>query len=177
MTASGAIHRAYLDGNLSALRQALGDPPDFPNCACPRAFGETCLEYAIYWSPLAFVAALLDLGADANYADPAGFPALIAALSTDRTDKPALVELLLRAGADVRQRGVNDYTPLHYAAAREEVEIVALLLAHGADPHARTNVDDYATPLEEALRLGASNAARLLRQATSGSSQLPRLAR
>ncbi|MHA1569903.1 MAG: hypothetical protein ACTSXZ_10565 [Alphaproteobacteria bacterium] len=57
----------------------LGDPPDFPNCLCPPGTGEHCLEYAIYHSPLAFVRAPLDLGADPNYHSPGGFPALIAA--------------------------------------------------------------------------------------------------
>ena len=163
MAAPLALHRAYVDGDLAALRATLGDPPDFPNCPCPPGYGETCLEYAIYWSPLAFIRTLIALGADPNYQDPAGFPALIAALSTDRADKQALVATLLAAGADVQRRGVNDYTPLHYAAVRDDVPLVELLLAHGADPTARTNIDDYATPLEEAERLGAVNAARLLR--------------
>ena len=164
MSKSLGIHRAYVDGDLVALRAALGDPPDFPNCACPRAYGETCLEYAVYWSPLVFIRTLLELGVDPNYADPAGFPALIAALSTDRADKHALIELLLDAGADVQRRGVNDYTPLHYAAVRNEPRLVELLLAHAADPSARTNIDDYATPLEEAERAGAAEAARVLRE-------------
>ena len=164
MSGSLALHRAYIDGDLAALKAALCDPPDFPNCACPRAYGETCLEYAIYWSPLGFIRTLLDLGADPNYEDPAGFPALIAAVSTDRPDKHELVEILLKAGADIQRRGVNDYTPLHYAAARDDARLVKLLLDHGADSAARTNIDDYATALEEAERAGAANAARVLRE-------------
>jgi ankyrin repeat protein len=168
VSASLSIHQAYVSGDLDALRAALGDPSDFPNCASPPAFGETCLEYAIYWSPLAFIRRLLELGADPNYDDPAGFPALIAALSTNRADKHAVMELLLLAGADPQRRCINDYTPLHYAAARDDAGSIELLLAHGADPAARTNIDDYATPLEEAERGGAANAVRVLRGLSRG---------
>jgi ankyrin repeat protein len=75
------LHEAYKRGDLAAVRAELGEPADFPNCTCPPAFGETCLEYAIYHSPLAFIRTLLELGADPNYDSQTGFPALIAALS------------------------------------------------------------------------------------------------
>ncbi len=163
-----AIHEAYERGDLAALRAALGDPPDFPNCRGPRGGGEIVLEYAIYHSPPAFVRALLDLGADANYGDHAGFPSLIAALCRDGEDRYEVIELLLSRGADIRQRGVNDYTPLHHAAATDDAKGVSLLLAHGADPGARTRIDDANTPLEEAEMLGRREAARVLREAPTG---------
>lgn len=168
MVDSITLHEAYRRGDMAAVRAALGDPPDFPNCRGPRGMGENILEYAIYWSPLAFVRALLDMGADPNYGDHAGFPSLIAALSANRADRADLVKLLLARGAEIDQRGVNDYTPLHWAAAVDDAAMVELLLAHGADPAARTNVDDYATPLEEAERLGRVAAAQVLRARTPG---------
>ena len=80
--------------------------------------GEIILEYAIYHSPLAFIRRLLELGADPNYGDHAGFPSLIAALSCGaRKDRDEILELLLANGADIQQRGMNDYTPLHTALA------------------------------------------------------------
>jgi len=162
------LHEAYRRGDLAAVRAALGDPPDFPNCRGPRGMGENILEYAIYWSPLPFVRTLLELGADPNYGDHAGFPSLIAALCANRSDRAELLALLLSHGADIGQRGVNDYTPLHWAAAADDAVMIELLLAHGADPSARTNVDDYATPLEEAERLGRAAAIRALRARTAG---------
>lgn len=168
MCRSIAIHEAYRRGDLAALKTLLGDPPDFPNCSGPRGMGEIILEYAIYWSPLAFIRTLLELGADVNYGNPAGFPSLIAALSTEREDMLQLLALLLSFGADLRQRGNNDYTPLHYAAALDDPQAIELLLAHGADPQARTNVDDYATPLEEAENLGRRKAAEALRRFMAG---------
>ncbi|MCL7971774.1 MAG: ankyrin repeat domain-containing protein [marine benthic group bacterium] len=159
------LHEAYVRGELEAVRRLLGDLPDFPNCPGPHGAGEIVLEYAIYHSPIAFVETLLDLGSDPVYGHHAGYPAVIAALSSERPDRLDLVALLLDRGADIQQRGVNGYTPLHWAAAENDPHLVEWLLARGADPRAKTNVDDYATPLEEALILGNQEAARALRAA------------
>jgi len=158
-----SLHQAYKRGDLNALKTLLGNPPDFPNCRGPMAVGRIILEYAIYHSPLSFVRALLELGADPNYADHAGFPSLIAALSARRPDRHEIVELLLSFGADIAQRGINDYTPLHYAAAENDLRMIELLLAHGADPNARTAIDDHFTPAEEAENRKFSEAAQLLK--------------
>jgi ankyrin repeat protein len=161
---ASAIDQAYQRGDLHALRALLGDPPDFPNCRGPHGVGEIILEHAIYHGPLPFIRTLLELGADPNYQGHAGFPSLIAALASARADRYEIVALLLGFGAHIQDRGVNDWTPLHYAAANDDLEGVELLLAHGADPSARTRIDDYATPLEEAERLGRTAAARILRK-------------
>lgn len=102
-----AIHEAYCKGDMQALRNLLGDPLEFPNCQGPRGLGENILEYAIYWSPESFIRELLELGANPNYEDSAGFPSLIATLSTDRKDRIKILKLLLAHGADLQQRGVN----------------------------------------------------------------------
>ena len=148
-----AIHEAYRRGDLEALKGLVGSQ-------------EINLEYAIYHSPLSFIRALIELGADPNYQDDAGFPSLIATISTDRPDKYELVELLLSSGADIQQRGVNDYTPLHYAAARNDAKLIELLLSRGADPNARTNIDDFTTPALEAELLHAFEAVEVLRKAS-----------
>src|SRR5260370_749960 len=119
-----------------------------------------CLEYAIYHSPLSFVRLLLERGADPNYADHAGFPSLIAALtclrsvpgSPARADAHEILELLLGAGADPNQRGQNDYTPLHWAAGDGDERVVRLLLAPRADVPARTRSAERATPRRVAQR-------------------------
>jgi ankyrin repeat protein len=164
-----AAHAAYCAGNVKALREALNDPPDFPNCRQPLewAVGDHPLEYAIYWSPLAFIAHLIGLGADVNYDDPAGFPSLIAALSSGRPERGEIVKLLLDSGADVAQRGVNDWTPLHYAVVERDAAAVRMLLAHGADPTLRTRIDDCSSPLEDAKAAGFTEAAELMREALS----------
>ena len=67
-----AAHEAYVRGDIEALREALSNPPDFPNCRQPFdiAVGDHPLEYAIYWSPAGFVAELIRLGADPNTSIP-----------------------------------------------------------------------------------------------------------
>jgi ankyrin repeat protein len=163
-----AVDAAYKAGDMAGLRAALGDPPDFPNCRQPADLGlDHPLEYAIYWSPLPFIAALLDLGADPNYEDHAGFPSLIATLSTDRADRHAILDLLLARGADVGQRGHNDWTPLHYAVVRRDLKSVEILLRAGADRAARTRIDDCSTPLEDAEAAGFVEAVALLRKAAN----------
>jgi ankyrin repeat protein len=164
-------HDAYRAGDINALRAALDDPPDFPNCRQPfeLAVGDHPLEYAIYWSPLAFIAQLIGVGADPNYQHHAGFPSLIAALSSGRPDKNEMLKLLLESGADVGQRGLNDWTPLHCAVVERDLEAVKTLLAYGADPNLRTRIDDYTTPVEDAESLGFTAAVELMLEAESKS--------
>lgn len=158
------IHQAFQAGDLETLRSLAEQPSKFPNGWIPPITTYP-LEYAIYHSPLPFIRTLIELGADSNYRDEGSFPSLLAALSTDREDRHEIIEMLLAAGADIQQRGVNDYTPLHYAATRNDARAVELLLAKGADPAARTRVDEYTTALQEAERLGYREVAEILRKA------------
>lgn len=168
-----AADAAYRRGELAALRQALGDPEDFPNCRQPIEWGLGTypLGYAIYWSPIAFIRELIAIGADLNSDDGTGFPSLIAAMSADRTDRHEVLRLLLRAGADADLRGINDGTPLHYAVARKDLESLRILLEFGADPSLRTRIDDCETPLELALRCGFAAGADLLSPLPAGRSR------
>jgi ankyrin repeat protein len=155
-----ALHAAFLGGDLNSIRSLLGGTPGFPNDLMPfeLGMGDHVLEYAIYWSPIMVIEALLGMGADPNYADQGGFPSLVAALSSERADKAQVLKLLLAAGANPQQRGVNDWTPLHFAVSQDDADLVTVLLDHGADPHARTRIDDYSTPAEEAAAFGRRQA-------------------
>jgi hypothetical protein len=59
------IDAAFHVGDLAALRAAVDDPADLPNGPMPLTIG-SCLEYAIYHSPLPFIRTLLEIGADPN---------------------------------------------------------------------------------------------------------------
>ena len=163
------IDAAFRNGDLAALRAAVEDPECVPNGPMPLAIGP-CLEYAIYHSPLSFIRNLLEIGADPNPTDHAGFTPLIAALSCSRShpgsparsDTLDIITLLLKFGADPNQRGINDYTPLHMAVAERHPRAIEALLAAGADPRLRTRIDDCETPLEMAERAGFTEIAERL---------------
>jgi ankyrin repeat protein len=165
------IDAAFRAGDLEQLRSAVDDPELIPNGPMPLTVGP-CLQYAIYHSPIGFIRALLELGADPN-ADDAGFPSLHAALSSGRADRGArpradvieVIELLLAFGADPDQRGINDYTPLHHAAGLGRLDAVRCLLRSGADARLRTRIDDLETACELAESAGHAEIARVLREA------------
>jgi len=166
------IHAAFCAGDLAALRAAVDDPAAIPNGPMPLAIGP-CLEYAIYHSPLPFIRTLLELGADPNPSNHSGFPPLIAALSCSRSqpgsparsDVMAILALLLEYGVDRNQRGINDWTPLHMAVGERNRAAIQLLLAAGADPLARTRIDEYDSPREMALAAGLTEIAEILAEA------------
>ena len=76
----------------------------------------------------------------------------------------AIVRLLLNTGVDANSgSGYGDYddgyfkslecTPLTSAVLNEDIEIVSMLLAHGADPNYDSGAQDY-TPLLAAAKIG-----------------------
>lgn len=161
-----SIDKAFRNGDLAALEAALGHPDDFPNArpAASLGIGDNLLLYAIYWSPITLIISLIEAGADVNASARDGFPSLLAALSSDRPDRLRVLDLLLDNGADTTQRGINDWTPLHYAVAQRDLAAVEMLLDYSADPNARTTIDDCTTPLEDAEATGLKDAAVLMRR-------------
>jgi hypothetical protein len=163
------IDEAFHKGDLDALRVAVGDPAVVPNGRLPATLG-SCLVYAIYHSPLAFIGRLLEIGAEPNVPVDDGFPPLIAALSctrevpgaTRRADVDDIIRLLISFGADPNQRGINDYTPLHMAVSERNQVAVQILLDSGADPEQRTRIDECDTPLEMAEAAGLADIAAML---------------
>lgn len=165
----GAAEAACRGGDLEGFRAALGDPAGFPDCVLGIGFlgcGDRPLDIAIRLGPPELVTRLLARGASPRAAAADGFPPLFQAIDAPRPDRHAVLRLLLEAGADPEQRGLNDGTALHHAVARRDLEAVRLLLGHGADPRARTRIDDLSTPLEDAETGGFAEAAALLRAAT-----------
>jgi uncharacterized protein len=163
------IDDAFRRGDLELLRAAVDDPAVIPNGRMPDTIG-SCLVYAIYHSPLAFIRTLLEIGADPKVPVDDGFPPLIAALSTGREvpgatrrlDVDDVLRLLLASGADPNQRGINDYTPLHMAVAVRNAFAVQILLDGGANADVRTRIDECETPLEMAQAAGRADIAAML---------------
>jgi hypothetical protein len=59
------IDEAFRSGDLDALRAAVDDSDVVPNGPMPLTIG-SCLEYAIYHSPVPFIRTLLEVGANPN---------------------------------------------------------------------------------------------------------------
>ena len=60
-------------------------------------------------------------------------------MAASRAGKPAVVEALLAKGANPNARGPRGQTALMWAVAQKHADVVKLLLAGGADVHARTD--------------------------------------
>jgi hypothetical protein len=80
-----------------------------------------------------------------NYLDRAGRSALHDAVVWN----PHEVPYLIRSGADVNLKDANGYTPLHFAAQEQSVEITRLLLDAGAKVDERDHHGN--TPLSNAV--------------------------
>ncbi len=164
-----AIHEGFVAGDFDALAAALGSPRWFDEELPDEFAGGHALVYAIYWSPVPFIARMIDAGANVDFVADDGFPALLAALSRGRPPRHEVLALLLQRGADVNARGINDWTPLHHAVSLKDATAIGLLLAAGADPLLRTRIDACSTPLEDARTTGFAEGVRLL-EAVQGAS-------
>lgn len=95
------------------------------------------------------MALLLELGAAPDLTNPQNRAPLIEAAEAGCV---ACVELLLDAGADIdRASAVYRYTPLLAATTKRRPEVVALLIARGADPSLTD--DEGLTALDHARRM------------------------
>lgn len=105
--------------------------PDY-NRAIPHGHN-TALMFAARVGDLASARLLVDAGANVNDADAWGVSALVLAAHSGFAD---LVEFLLEKGADPNSAAAG-FTALHEAIMRRDERLVGILLAHGADAHAR----------------------------------------
>jgi ankyrin repeat protein len=135
--------------------------PDFPD-GFDEIVHRRWIVNAIGTGSLASVRWMLTRGVGLDFRDDEGYTPLHAAIERTASDRYELLDLLLGAGAPVNRKGINDWTPAHMAAARDDVEALRILVRYGADLSIRTEIDEYATPLEEARHLGKLNAVNYL---------------
>ena len=168
-----AAHR----GDSALVERLLAEDAD-PSAA--NAFGATPMQEAATNGDAAIIEMLLDAGADVDSPNAEGQTALLLAARTGALDA---VELLLDRGADVNAvEGWGEQTALMWASAQSQPEVVAELIAHGADVNARGAVRDWQrrvhaeprpkdmdrggfTPLLYAARQGCLDCARHLIEA------------
>lgn len=125
---------------------------------------------AVHWGTPSALALMIQHGAPMVIEVDDGFPLLHIAI--DRASEPApgqtggghdVLRFLLQNGADVNERGMNDWTPLHRAAAFGDSRSCQILLDHGADRTLTTRIDNYGTAEDEARSYGHHATADLIR--------------
>lgn len=106
---------------------------------------------------------MLDAGVDIDFRDAAGSTVLSGCIERRDETKYEILEMLLKAGANVDAFGFNGWAPLHLAAVRNDRRAVEMLLNADADKELRTSIDDCATASEAAASAGHHEMARFIR--------------
>jgi ankyrin repeat protein len=109
---------------------------------------------------------LLDHGASPTQKHENGFPPLVYLCRGDKGEHPEKIKLLLEHHAAVNALGPKGRTALHYAAAAGFLEVMTILLDHGADFTIRDEQGE--TPLLLARRNKRTAAANLLENVAQG---------
>jgi TolB-like protein len=76
------------------------------------------------------------------------------------SDQMETVKLLIDQGADVNEKGSDNFTPLHWAAYYGKAEMARILLNKGAQVNARSEA--YGTPLTLAAQYGFTDTVKVL---------------
>lgn len=131
------------------------------NVHAKTKIGTTPLHVLIYGSGNIEVARLLLAHqSELEVAEAAGVTPLLAAVSTKGKRNPAIVELLLREGANIRARGSGGETALHWTAIQGDPVIAEILVKYQADIDATDS--EGITPLMQAAQFGQRSVAELL---------------
>lgn len=162
-----------LSADIAALEELAATEDGFPQGQDPW-LKRQWLTNAIDCGSAQVVRWMLERGASPVYRDGEGYGSLHSAIERDEPDKYEIMAMLIEFGADLNAHGLNDWTPAHLAAARNDVEALRILHAAGADFSARTRIDYYATPLQEARKLGCSADTVAYLEAVAGNAAPPR---
>lgn len=152
-------------GDIGLLEEAAQVIESFP-CGQDHFLQRQWISNAIDCGSLESIEWVLSKEADLSFTDSEGYTPLLSALERERPDKYEVLRLLIEHGAPLDKKGINDWTPLHKAAVSEDIEALKILVAAGADLSIRTEIDDYATPLEEARNLKKMSSVKFLESVT-----------
>ncbi len=126
------LHAAIKQGDVEAVRSKLAKGVDLEP-ACRPNFNCKPLVYAAFLGRRQIVEMLVDAGADLNGTSPVGDTALIKALILpDRQLATELAKYLIVKGADVNKPNVFGMSPFIGACSVGDLDMIILMLAHGA---------------------------------------------
>jgi ankyrin repeat protein len=153
------------NGTIEQLEELYELDDDFPGGKDDLVFEYWIINAIDYGSKLS-IKWMLNKGVNLNLLGDDGYTVLHSAIERLAEDKYEILELLLNNGAPINIQGINDWTPAHMAAAREDIRALELLVKYGADLSVRTRIDNFATPLEEANLLKCQEAVKYLESIT-----------
>jgi ankyrin repeat protein len=119
------------------------------NIHVPDELGNSAIVIALKKGYTVIANILLIAGADPNAHDGHGFTPLLLACGKDTKGYKEIATKLIRLGADVNARDPLGWTPLLLALSAGTVEVMELLLKHGANPLARTRKGENAMSLAQ----------------------------
>jgi Ankyrin repeats (3 copies)/Ankyrin repeats (many copies) len=116
----------------------------------PRGFAQTTpLHSAAFYGDLEMVQILLEFGVDVDIKNRDGHTPLDYASASGHRNDARVARLLVAHGADPNTReSIHGFTPLHRASKFGRIEIVRLLIEHGANVEVKN--DGGSTPLDVA---------------------------
>lgn len=126
------VPNAAMQGDKDGVVSLLKEKADV-NAA--QGDGMTALHWAAFRDDVDLARVLIEAGASAKAATRDGGLTPLSMAATNGS--AAMIELLLKAGADPNSRFVRGSTPLMLASAAGSADAVKVLLDHGADVNAR----------------------------------------
>lgn len=148
-------------GDLSNLEFALEAVDSFPHGE-DGWFDISWICHAVGNGSVASVRWMIEKGVDLSPEKAGGFPPLMECLDDLAPNGHQILEILIEAGADLNQRGINGWTPLHLAAIRDDETAMRILLEAGSDRSVTTLCDDDANAEDEARKLGHVKSANFI---------------
>jgi len=147
---------AAMQGDRAAVQSLLSAKADVNT---PQGDGSTALHWAAYRDDLEMARLLIRAGANVKAATRLGdyTPLFLAA----KNGNAAMIELLLKSGADGNAPNQAGTTPLMLAAASGKADAVKILLDHGANVDAKDTINGQ-TALMFAAAVNAAPAIKLL---------------
>lgn len=133
--ANANLRQGMYQGKSAWVEQAILQGAN-PNQSVPyHNIRISALSWAANWGNLKLVKLLLDKGADPNFQDGSGLPALKWAVAFGNNVE--VVKLLIAKGANLYPQDQDGYTVLMSATMGGNLPIIQYLIEKGADIHAR----------------------------------------